>query len=139
MSEEDNLDKVKQLSYQEIVIDGGMAFSHMISEFFNDRAGNFGLLSEIISIKRKNMEWPMNYEENTSMVFSISASIDAMEFAAKEVIKCCEVMRTAIENPTSSEKTYKELHEVMVVSVDNIENEMQRLIESINGLNDDEE
>lgn len=139
MSDEDNLEKLRQMSYQEIVIDGGMAFSHMISEFFGNRAGNFGLLSEIIDVKRKNMEWPMNYDENTSMVFSISASIDAMEFAAKEVIKCCEVMRTMVENPTSPEKTYRALHECMTDAVENIDGELQRLIASINNLNDDEE
>lgn len=139
MSNEDNLEKVKQLSYQEIIIDGGMAFSSMIGDFYNERAGNFNLLAEIINMKRKNMEWPMNYDENTSMVFSISASIDAMEFAAKEVIKCCEAMRTMVENPASPEKTYKVLHEAMSSSAESIGDELERLINLINGLNDEEE
>lgn len=138
MSDEDNIEKVKQLSYQEIVIDGGIAFSQMIGDFFHERAENFGLLSEIISIKRRNMEWPMNYIENTSMVFSISASIDIMEFTAREIIKCCEAMRNAIEDPVSSEKTYRVLKASMIESSNSIEGELERLIESINGIDDEE-
>lgn len=138
MSDEDNLDKVRALSYQEIVIDGGMAFSSMIGEFFDERVKNFALLSEIIDAKKRSMEWPMTYDENTSMVFSISASIDVMEYTAKEVIKCCEVMRTMVENPTSSEKTYRVLHDAMTQSATNIEQELERLIDSINSLNDEE-
>ena len=119
-------------------LDAGIAFSNTVSEFFNDRCTNFSLLGEIASAKRKEMEWPMPYNQQTAFVHSCAASLEIMMFVADEIKRCCQTMQLVLEDAINGEKAYNMLANAMTESVDRINAELERQIEFVQGLGDDD-
>jgi hypothetical protein len=136
---EDEENKIKAMTHAELVADAGIAYSQTIAEFFGDRCTNFSLLGEIASVKRKEMDWPMSYNQQTAFVHSCAASLEMMMFVADEVKKCCQVMQLILEDGINGEKAYNMLHKSMTESVDRINAELDRQIEFVQGLNDEDE
>lgn len=135
--EEDALKRIKCLSSAEIACDASSAFGTAIVNFFLDRINNFNILSEIAEERRKNMEWPMSYKENTAFVHSCAASIDIIDFACEEIKKCNSFIKTVIEEEINGERAYNEINEAMNLCIDAINTEIQEKIDFINGLDED--
>lgn len=139
MSNEELPDKIRMMTGPELVVDAGIAFCDSIAEFFGDRRDNFGLLSSISDARRQTLEWPMSYEEQVGYTHSCAASLDMMEFTASEIKNCCDVMRSVLENSHHGEKAFSMIQAAMTASIDRINEELQKKIDFIQSLSDDDD
>lgn len=139
MSEEDAEKKLKAMTPAELICDASMVYMSAIAEFFTHRVNNFGILLQIAEEKRKNMEWPMPYKEHTAFVHSVAASLDVIDVAALEVVKCCDVMRSVLENNVRGEKAYDMINHAMNECAENISKALEEKIDFVQRLNDDDE
>lgn len=137
MSEEDAEKKLKALTSAELVCDASMVFMNVVTDFFTERINNFGLLMQIAEEKRKSMEWPLPYKEHTAFVHSVAASLDVIDVAAVELVGCCDVLRSVLEDDVRGEKAYAMINDAMNKSLENITKAVQDKIDFVHGLGED--
>lgn len=139
MNEDDADKKLKSLTPAELVCDASAVFMNVMAEFFVDRVNNFGLLMQIAEEKRKSMEWPMPYKEQTAFVHSVAASLDVIDVAASEIVKCCGTMRLVLEDNMRPEKGYALINDAMNQCVNNINKAVEDKIDFVHRLNEDDD